>query len=209
MGRTAVVAGVGPRVGEAVARRLAAAGYQVGLLARSPDHVERVAADVGTDAVAVTADVTVPHEVAFGEVRAAFGDVDALVHNASAPGGNRLEDASPSGFERVWRVRALGGFNCLRALRDPEAVVVSGTNYASTAAPRQVEWGSAAAATKGLARSAADDLGAAVTYVEIAAAVAPPDSGFEGAINADRLAGRYVEWLDREPGFAVERVEPG
>jgi hypothetical protein len=86
--------------------------------------------------------------------------------------------------------------------------VVSGTNYASEGAPRQVEWGSAAAATKGLARSAAADLGAAVTYVEIAAAVAPPDSDFEGAVDADRLAERYVELLDREDGFAVERVEP-
>ena len=50
MNRTAVVAGVGPGVGEAVARRLAAAGYGVGLLARSPDS--DFAGAVGADRLA-------------------------------------------------------------------------------------------------------------------------------------------------------------
>ena len=209
MNRTAVVAGVGPGVGEAVARRLAAAGYGVGLLARSPDYVERLAADLD-DAVAVTADVADADAVdgAVGTVRETLGPVDALVHNANAPGGDRLADASPASMEAVWRTRTLGCFNCLRALQEPEAVVVSGTNYAAEPAPGQIEWGSAATATKGLVRSAAADLGAAVTYVEIAAAVAPPDSDFAGAVGADRLADRYLELLDRDAGFAVERLDP-
>ena len=210
MGETVLVAGVGPNLGETVARRLVAAGHRVGLVARSGDRVESLADALGDDAVPAAADITDGDDLgsAVAELRAAFGSVDAVVHNANAPGGNPPAEATPERLAAVWRVRTLGLLHCLQAAPEAAAVVVSGTNYASGAAPEQVEWGSGAAATKGLARSVGEAGEAAVTYVEIGAAVAPPESTFPGAIGADRLADRYVEWLDRDPGFHAERVAP-
>jgi NADP-dependent 3-hydroxy acid dehydrogenase YdfG len=210
MESTAILVGVGPRLGEAAARRLVEAGYRVGLIARSAAHVEALAAELGDAATAATADATDPEALAaaFETIRATHGPAEALVYNASAPGGSPLEEASSEAFEAVWRTRALGLFNALQAASDPRGVVVSGTNFASAGAPEQIEWGSAAAATKGLARSVGADSTTAVTYVEIAAAIAPPDSAFGGAVNAAALADQYVEFLDREPGFYVETVRP-
>jgi NADP-dependent 3-hydroxy acid dehydrogenase YdfG len=43
-----VVAGVGPSSGEAFARRFAAEGYAVALLARGKDRIEALAAELAT-----------------------------------------------------------------------------------------------------------------------------------------------------------------
>jgi NAD(P)-dependent dehydrogenase (short-subunit alcohol dehydrogenase family) len=208
---TALVAGVGPGIGESVARRFHEEGLAVALFARSSEFVDDLAADLGERALAVQTDVTDPDAVAEGitAVREAFGPVEAFVHNVSAPAGRPLDGATADSVAETWRRRALGGFLCLRELgADLDAVVVSGTNYASAGAPRQVEWGSAAAATKGLARSVAPDLGASVVYVEIATAVAPHDTGLVDAVTTDEVADVYWELLDREPGFYTHRIEP-
>ncbi|PSP91300.1 hypothetical protein BRC84_07175 [Halobacteriales archaeon QS_1_68_44] len=143
MGETVLVAGVGPNLGKTVARRLVAAGHQVGLVARSGDRVESLADALGDDAVPAAADITDTDDLgaAVAELRAAFGSADAVVHNANAPGGNPPAEATPERLAAVWRVRTLGLLHCLRAAPEAAAVVVSGTDYASSAAPEQVEWG--------------------------------------------------------------------
>lgn len=47
---TAVIAGVGPGLGESIARKFAAEGCEVGLLARSAEYLEELAADLGESA---------------------------------------------------------------------------------------------------------------------------------------------------------------
>jgi NADP-dependent 3-hydroxy acid dehydrogenase YdfG len=56
MTRTAVIAGVGPRLGESLARTFVAEGCRVGVVARSANSVEELAADLGDDALAVPTD---------------------------------------------------------------------------------------------------------------------------------------------------------
>jgi NAD(P)-dependent dehydrogenase (short-subunit alcohol dehydrogenase family) len=212
--RTALVAGVGPTIGEAVARTLHDAGLQVGLFARSREYIDDLAADLGDEAVAVPTDVTDPEAVADGAavVRQALGPVDVLVYNASAPGGRPLAEATPDSFADVWRTRTFGAFACLRELAgELETVLVSGTNYASDGSPRQVEWGSAAAATKGLARSVAGEGGlgddARVVYVEIATAVAPPERDAPWMTSATDVAATYRDLLEGPAGFHTYRID--
>jgi NAD(P)-dependent dehydrogenase (short-subunit alcohol dehydrogenase family) len=200
---TLLVAGAGPRLGAAVARRFASEGWDVGLLARSTEFTRSLADELrdehGTEAVAVRGDVTDPESVdrATGRVREALGPVECLVANAAAGGGNPIDAAGPGTFERVWRVRAFGSFllvrACLSDLRATDGtVLLSGTTYATDPAPGQVEWASGAAAALGLARTLAESLdGVGVTYVRIGAAVRPPESDFPGAVGADEVARRY------------------
>jgi len=213
MTRTVVVAGVGERLGTALAREFADAGDDVGLLARSPEYVESLAAELretGVASAAVTADVTDREAVAvaFDDLRAELGAVDVLVHNASAPGG-RLDAED---FGRPLDVRAVGGANCAReALSDMRAgddegatdtdgdgsgdgnegepsgtILFSGTDYAFDGTGDLPGWTAAAYATRGLARSLAKRFGPEgvhVCYVAVGGAIPPAD----GYVTADRM----------------------
>lgn len=83
-GRTAIVTGASRGIGAAIARRLAAAGARVALLARSAEPLHALAREIGAGAVAVVADVSHPDAVA--DALAALGAEapDILVNNAGA-----------------------------------------------------------------------------------------------------------------------------
>ena len=212
MQRVVVVAGVGPTIGEAVARRFHADRFAVGLLARSTEFVDALAADLGADALAVTADVTDPAAVdeAMATVRAELGPVEVLVLNASAGGGNPVERADVERLRSMLDVRVSGSLACVKAalpgLRETAGtVLVSGTTYADPPVTEQIEWGAVAPATRGLAVSldaALDDV--TVTYVEIGSAVRP-DAG-PTAIDAADLAAEYRRLVDRD-GVASREID--
>ncbi|WP_049925801.1 SDR family NAD(P)-dependent oxidoreductase [Halopiger goleimassiliensis] len=58
---TAVIAGVGPGLGESLARTFVDEGCQIGLFARSEDYLEELADALGSDAVAAPTDITDPN----------------------------------------------------------------------------------------------------------------------------------------------------
>ena len=84
-GRAALVTGVGPGIGEHVARAFAAAGASVVLCARSAERIEAIAADIGDRAIAVTADIGRRDDLDRLLTTAdRFGPVQILFHNAAA-----------------------------------------------------------------------------------------------------------------------------
>jgi Short-chain alcohol dehydrogenase of unknown specificity len=101
MPRTVVIGGVGPTIGESVARRFAREGDRVALWARSESFTEQLAAELRAetpgDAVAVAVDVTDPEAVRAGveTVHEAFGTVDVYVHNTPAGGLERAVGRRP------------------------------------------------------------------------------------------------------------------
>ena len=113
--QVAVVLGVGPGLGRAVARRFAAGGYAVGLMARGRDKLEPVQGEIegaGGKAVAITCDVTEPESVAqaFGRLRDVLGEPRVFVYNAGAFHMGRLLDISPEQFEQCWKANCYGAF---------------------------------------------------------------------------------------------------
>lgn len=83
-GRVAVITGASSGIGEATARALAGAGHRVALLARRADRVERLAAELGNEALAIVADVTDRDSIvaAAERVHDELGGADVLVNNA-------------------------------------------------------------------------------------------------------------------------------
>ena len=80
---TAIIAGVGPGTGAALARAFAKEGYAIGLLSRHLESSQPVADEIrarGGKALVVPTDVTVRQsaQTAVGEIRNHFGPITAL-----------------------------------------------------------------------------------------------------------------------------------
>lgn len=107
----AVVAGVGPGTGAAVARRFAAA-YPVALLARSPENYESLVEEInksGGKAVGISTDVSDPKSVkaAFDKIQHEFNTTScaAAIFNASGRFVRKpLLEMSVEDFSAGWEV---------------------------------------------------------------------------------------------------------
>jgi short-subunit dehydrogenase len=82
--RRALVTGASSGIGEEFARQLAKKGYDIVLVARRKDRLEKLAADFPPAASSeiIEADLTTPEGVISVEKRLAEGDIDLLVNNA-------------------------------------------------------------------------------------------------------------------------------
>jgi NADP-dependent 3-hydroxy acid dehydrogenase YdfG len=117
-GRTAVVTGASRGIGAETARRLAAAGARVALVARSRDALEELAASIGNDAVVVVADLSVESaaEDAAGAVVKEFaGSPDILVNNAGVFQVAGLTRITADEFSTSLRTNLLAPFMFVRS----------------------------------------------------------------------------------------------
>ncbi len=119
-GRVALVTGGGQGIGEAICRRLAAAGARVAVFDRDAASAQRVALAVG--GIAVAGDVTSQTDVetAVEEVRDHAGAVDILVNNAGITGkAGPLWQLTQRDWEAVLAVNIIGPVLCCQAVVGP------------------------------------------------------------------------------------------
>ena len=119
MGAVALVIGVGPGLGSAVARRFAREGCAVALVARSEERlrpVQEAIVAAGGTALSVPCDATDPDATARAveQVRASLGPPEVLVYNAGAFVRGEVADLDPDGFEQAWRANCFGAFLAAR-----------------------------------------------------------------------------------------------
>ncbi|MEY9893265.1 NADP-dependent 3-hydroxy acid dehydrogenase YdfG [Catenulispora sp. MAP5-51] len=149
MTKTAVVTGASSGIGAATARRLAAEGYRVVLVARRKERLEALAAEIGEAAAAVALDVTDAEAVkAFA---ASLDSCDVLVNNAGgAIGAAPVSAADPGDWRSMFETNVLGALNFTQALLP--LLVASGAGtvvmLTSTAAHVAYEGGAGYAASK-------------------------------------------------------------
>ncbi|SEP94861.1 SDR family NAD(P)-dependent oxidoreductase [Natrinema salaciae] len=89
--RGAIIVGASSGIGEALARRLAADGYEIGLAARRTERMRRIGAELPTKAYVATMDVTDPEDArrGFFELADAMPPVDLVVISAGVAHVNR------------------------------------------------------------------------------------------------------------------------
>ena len=110
-GRSALVTGGATGIGEGIARVLAAAGAHVTIGDIDVDGAERVAADIGGDAMHL--DVTDP--VSAAAAIEAMSGVDVLVNNAgSYHEAGSILDQSPESWQRSIAINLGSVFNCTK-----------------------------------------------------------------------------------------------
>ena len=117
-GAVVAVTGASRGIGAAVAKAAAAKGARVGLIARSSADLDGVLGTLGTDGVAVTADVADRQATidAIAQVETALGPVDVLVANAGIGAYGPFVDLSYEELERVVQINVLGTMYAIRAV---------------------------------------------------------------------------------------------
>lgn len=166
MTRAALVTGGGTGIGAAIARRLAADGYDVCITGRRPGPLEEVAADIG--ALAVPGDTGDPGDAqaAVAAAKEAFGRLDVLVCNAGIGRAGTVEEQTPEGWDEVLRTNLTGAFLACRAalpelVKAKGAIVTISSDSGLRVAPRSAAYCTSKAGLIMLTKSIALDYGPA------------------------------------------------
>lgn len=121
-GKTAIVVGIGPGLGESLALEFSAQGANLVVASRSGDRVEDLVKrleQLGGKALGVRTDITDVDQCARLATAAAgaYGRIDILVNNAVRYGSNeRIENTAPDAWRSVFDVNVVGTINACRAV---------------------------------------------------------------------------------------------
>jgi NAD(P)-dependent dehydrogenase (short-subunit alcohol dehydrogenase family) len=170
----AVVAGAGPGNGAALARRFAAGGYAVAVLARDIDKVADLTRSVdGTFPYACDVGDAASVAAIFGAIESDLGAVSALLFNAGSGVFKSVEEITPAEFEASWRVNAYGALLCSQAvipgmkMRASGSIIFTGATASLRGGKRTAAFAPAKAAQRSLAESMARTLWPAGIHVAL------------------------------------------
>ncbi len=205
-GRAAVVTGIGPGIGRAVALALAREGADVALGARTEATLKEVANEV--EALGRRA-VWHPTNIADNEAcqdlakaaNDAFGKIDILVQNAfmHGPFGGAI-DSVPDDWRKVYKVNVMGTLQMVQAcrphMREGSSIVVTNSMASRTSTPFESAYAASKAAMLSLVRTLAQELGPQGIRV---------NSILPGWVLGPSLE-VYFEWLSADQGRTRQEV---
>ena len=200
------VVGVGPGNGEAIARRFAADGYAIALMARRSELTAKLAAELSS-AKAYACDVTdaASVEAAFAATRSDLGEVDALIYNAGSGVWGNVEEVKAEDLERSWRVNTLGlflsGEQTIPAMRrkGQGAIIVVG----ATASRRGAAGAAAFAQSKMAQRALTESMGRHLWPAGIHVALIVVDGVVGGPVTRARFQDRPDDFYIDPAGVAA------
>lgn len=161
-----VISGVGPGTGAALARRFAAGGYRVAMLARNSDRLRQLAQEIAgaTGFACDVADETAVN-VAMTRISETMGTPSVLIHNAVGGGWGTFLDIDPAMLEQNFRVNTMGLLYLARACapamikEGKGAILVTGNTSALRGKANFAGFAPTKAAQRILAQSMARTLG--------------------------------------------------
>lgn len=156
-----VVVGIGPKNGEAFARRFATAGYKIALLSRSTKLSEPLARELGGRAYACDASDAPALAQTFAKIGDELGPPEVLVYNAGSGTWKDFEDTSVEDLERAFRINTTGLLVAGQAVvpgmraRKRGAIIVVGATASLRGKPMTTSFAAGKAAQRSLAQSMA------------------------------------------------------
>jgi len=210
--RTAVIIGAGVGISASLARALSREGLKVGLVARNPAKLDKLAGETG--ALLFTADASQPAAVAqlFTDVDARLGEPDVVVYNVSARVQGAVADLDPATVRDTLTATAFGGFLAVQQAakrmipRGRGAILLTGASASIKGFPGSSAFAMGKFALRGLAQSTARELGPKgihVAHFIVDGAVrsprrADPTERPDSTLNPDSIDQAYVDVL-RQP----------
>lgn len=169
-GRVALIVGVGPGLGQALARGFVAAGADVVLVSRRLEVPTQLCDDLegsGHRAMALAADVTNEDQIQqlFARAHGSMGRLDTVVYNAfSPPRRTPVTQTSAAHWEESFASNVIGAARCARVaapLLTPESgsLVMINSQAARRSQARRGPYAASKAALLSLARTLAAELG--------------------------------------------------
>lgn len=217
----ALIAGFGPGMGAALARRFATEGFALSLLARGRDALDEAEAGFAAQGVAArgfVADLSDAASIrdALAEAFATSGSPDVLIYNAARWRETRTMSLPPQDFAQDLSLAVTGALVCAQAVHPAMQARRSGTMLFTggglalypASGMRVASLTAGKAALRGLVHALAGELapeGIHVATVTIAGQVAPGT-----AFDPDLIAGHYWDLHMQPPSaWEVERVFRG
>ena len=162
---TALIVGAGSGLSASLARLFSREGLRVALAARNSEKLGQLCAETGAKAFAC--DATDPGQVAqmFHAVETVTGGPDVVVYNASARARGPVAELVPAEVERAIMVSAYGGFVVAREAvarmlsKKRGAILFTGASASVKGYPLSAPFAMGKFALRGLAQSAARELG--------------------------------------------------
>jgi 3-oxoacyl-[acyl-carrier protein] reductase len=113
--KVCVVTGASSGIGLEAARRLAAEGAQVLMVARDPDRLERAAAEIGADYVAADIIDAEADERIIATCAEQMGGIDVLVNNAGTSFARPLDELTDDDWNGQWELHVMAPMRLMRA----------------------------------------------------------------------------------------------
>jgi NAD(P)-dependent dehydrogenase (short-subunit alcohol dehydrogenase family) len=163
--RSALIIGAGEGISASLARALSANGVKVALAARGRDKLSAWATEIG--ALTFAADATDPIAVAllFAQVNAGLGGPDVVVYNAAARAHGPVGEIEPDDVLQSIKTTAFGGFLAVHEAAKrmvpagSGAILLTGASASLKGYPQSSAFAMGKFALRGLAQSAARELG--------------------------------------------------
>jgi short-subunit dehydrogenase len=179
--KVAIVTGVGPGTGAAVARRFARGGYAVAMLARNRDRLTKLEHEIA-ETHAYSCDVTdeVQLDTTIEAIRRKLGEPKVLVHNAVGGAFGNFLEIKPEVLNQNFQVNTMALLYLARRLAPAMvaagegAIIASGNTSALRGKPNFAGFAPTKAAQRILAESIAREIGPKgvhVAYVLIDAVI--------------------------------------
>jgi 3-oxoacyl-[acyl-carrier protein] reductase len=166
---TVIVTGASRGIGLDIARELAAAGYDLALVARSADVLEKLAAELGGEVrvQAYPGDISSAEDAdrIVGQVHEDFGSVFGLVNNAGVTQDGLLMRMSPENWQKPIDINLSGTFYFTRAaaaimMRQREGRIINISSVIGlTGNAGQANYAASKAGIIALTKSVAKELG--------------------------------------------------
>ncbi len=169
MSKIAVISGVGPGLGAALAHKFVREEYRVALLARSSAYIHNLEAKLeatGATVLPIPTDITETEQVArsFSRIREELGAPDVLINHAGNAAWGSFTNLTPEAFEGSWRVCTFGAFLCSKQvvpgmLEKGGTILFTGATSSIRGRAGALAFSSAKFAMRGLASSLAREVG--------------------------------------------------